>query len=696
MLSPRLCDTVDDWSVKFAAVGTSARVFFRDVGIFLEGISDIVKALDGISVLGIGTKLLSALRDTADHFHNFFKWIRLSLGGWCGVFSGARADTLCGLYFTRAVLQLFKGAGVGWGFIVQAEFSFSVEFTQIERIVNYLIEYLYPTNVPHQADVDRMFVTGEIGEPLAQCLTELNGNQWRAQKAIQRSQRVQPSPLQLVQHWLKYRTPEAALDDAMARAGVLDVRDREILKRSLAFLPPPSDAIRFAIRDVFDPNKLGRKEMEAELRQQVGLVELFRAQGIDKITLVGSDRKPFVVDVPLLYWLASYEEVSPTQVFEMLHRLRPKRVARLALPGAGGGVVVPDPVEIPTVRSLLKEKDYNPIWRDRLAAISYRVPGRIDVKRMYQVGIFGKPEGKAGFRRKPGEKIEAFRPAELELVERYLDLGFGPSDANEYAFWTATEIDRQTAAKGRLRSLSAACKAFGLGAINEAGALDRFTEITGDKVEAGRLVAVCKAEHANWMLSDALLGVRKRFLKGESDERETRFLLTQIGVVKERADEHIRTWKLHLMRTVKEATASQLLDWLAAGLIDRKEVERRLVNIGFPADDAKRAIRFRELGELAKGRKEAERLARQRQAALDRLAKGEEKIQRDRAKRANEELVRRLGLRSEKNLKQWWSQGLITRDEVAEAFRLKGRGEEDIQRWLEANEPKGGDDGSEP
>lgn len=121
------------------------------------------------------------------------------------------------------------------------------------------------------------------------------------------------------------------------------------------------------------------------------------------------------------HWRSHWVNVSPTQVYEMLHRLRPidftKPGAQVAaedmqhqldradgvearaailehfaeqygrvkfVPGTNEKV---NPVTMDLVRTVLRADDYSPMWRGPLAAISYNVLRLVDIRRIVQLSL---------------------------------------------------------------------------------------------------------------------------------------------------------------------------------------------------------------------------------------------------------------------------------------------------------------------
>jgi len=150
--------------------------------------------------------------------------------------------------------------------------------------------------------------------------------------------------------WRRGIIDENTLDLKLQNLKIYE-HDREILKSVSMFFPTPADLVQFAVREVYTPDiveKFGQKE---------DLPDKF----LEEAAKAGMDREQATN-----YWAAHWELPSILQGFEMLHR----RV-----------------IDQGELNQLLRAKDVMPFWRDKLTKISYNPLTRVDVRRMYSVGV---------------------------------------------------------------------------------------------------------------------------------------------------------------------------------------------------------------------------------------------------------------------------------------------------------------------
>lgn len=158
------------------------------------------------------------------------------------------------------------------------------------------------------------------------------------------------------------------------------------LYQELAYeIPPVQDIITMAVREAFTP----------EIAQRFGQYE-----GLPQEFVEWSQKKGLTREWAERYWAAHWSLPSPTQGFEMLHR----------------GIISRDDLSL-----LLRALDIMPFWRDRLIQMSYRVLTRVDVRRMYNLGVL----------------------TEAEVNQAYRDLGYDNVNAARMTTFTVKLLEQQ-------------------------------------------------------------------------------------------------------------------------------------------------------------------------------------------------------------------------------------------------------------
>lgn len=144
-----------------------------------------------------------------------------------------------------------------------------------------------------------------------------------------------------------------ATDEAIRRITSLGYSEddaREIVKLFF-YIPPATDMIRMVVREAWRDD----------------VAELFETdegyEGLPFDTFAKAGVSPEWLRA---YWRSHWELPSLRQGFEMLHR----------------GVI-----DFEALGTLLRVQDVMPYWRDKLTAIAYTPLTRVDVRRMYKLGV---------------------------------------------------------------------------------------------------------------------------------------------------------------------------------------------------------------------------------------------------------------------------------------------------------------------
>jgi hypothetical protein len=152
----------------------------------------------------------------------------------------------------------------------------------------------------------------------------------------------------------------------------------ELIKSVSKYFPNVSDLVRFAVREVYS----------SEIRETYMLDEDLPDKFIEEAYKAG-----LPADQAKNYWAAHWELPSATMGFEMYHR----------------GVITKE--ELVT---LLRSLDYMPYWRDKLIDISHTPLTRVDVRRMYGMGVI----------------------TEDEVLQCYKDIGYNDTNARRLTNFT--------------------------------------------------------------------------------------------------------------------------------------------------------------------------------------------------------------------------------------------------------------------
>lgn len=263
---------------------------------------------------------------------------------------------------------------------------------------------------------------------------------------------LSPGSIQLA--YLRKLITEQQHDNNLQQYGY-DNEQIALFKNLYYQLPPIQDLIRFAVREVFSPeiaNKFGQYEDYPEL-----LTDKAAEQGLSE-------------EAAKWYWAAHWELPSAGQGFEMFQR---------------------SIIDKPTLEMLLRSLDVMPFWREKLIQLSYNPLTRVDVRRMYQLGVINREQ----------------------VYRSYLDVGYSPTNAELMTQFTVT-YEAVSSSDGHLevRQLTRSVieAAFKRGVITESEALSRLINIGYIPNDASLLINIAKYNNVVDNTPDVRLDMRNK------------------------------------------------------------------------------------------------------------------------------------------------------------------------------------------
>lgn len=436
---------------------------------------------------------------------------------------------------------------------------------------------LFPNTLPSPTDVMLAMRAGLMEYKSAEILMLLNGvafpkspggdpnAPWKWVKPLARSwERVfrstfsYPSPLQSEELYNRGVITALTFNDILRRHGFFEPETRNMLIELSTHLPPVSDLVRFVIREVFNDEL--RKELgyEDEYDNNPDFKHWMNALGYRNTYIVGTDGEPKKLDIPLAYWVAHWVLPSPTQLYQMLWRIRPSRLPRYQAMGLD-----PEVVDIDTVKTVLKAHDYPLKWRERLAAISFKPLGRRDLLRAIKYQVI---------------------TDKTEIKEYFLDEGFIEEDAVRMTE-VYQKIGEEARFEGPMRvARSNVKKAYCLGIINSEKAKDLMREHGLDDAQALIAVNNIDTECRITNVDNTIKAIKRMVMSGLITLQGGRDKLTNLGLEANRITELTDLWQVILDSGQKQLAASKIQDMIVRGLMQPSEANDRLRNLGYLQD----------------------------------------------------------------------------------------------------------------
>lgn len=435
-------------------------------------------------------------------------------------------------------------------------------------------------------------------------------------------------------------------------------KDIELFREASKFIPPPTDLMRFVVRDAFNDEFAAENEYDKTYPGHEFFLSACQAQGIGLVDIMPPGQRAVTLDVPKLYWRSHWQLPSPTQLYEMIHRLRPNRLDRFAF--AGGGL---EAVDSAKVRRMLEAQDYAPKWVAPLTAISYRNPTRIDIRRMFFADAID----------------------EAELYEQLLDIGYLPADASALTrFFVQEKVDKdEQKRKKEIRKkygklLSAIISAYKQGAYSPEDAVILLNGILDDEEEASAIVQAIDLDRTAKLASSLVRSVKSSFFTGYLLATEARDLLVSAGLNTGYVTDLVSGWERLFSLPRRNIAASKIVSLAGKGVINKFEAYERLAKLGYADPDL--LLHALEIDHEILKRVEREKLAAARtEAGKQKAINASMKKQKDEEEEARQDLMKQS---SPAMMKKWYKLGLI--DEETIRFRLDFFGWEpdNINRYM--------------
>lgn len=321
-----------------------------------------------------------------------------------------------------------------------------------------------------------------------------------------------------------WRRGEITENEADNKLRQMHLGDREIqlAKQATVYYPNPNDLVRFAVREVYTP----------DIVQRFGLLEDLPADFIQEANKVGLREEN-----AKQYWAAHWELPSALMGFEMFHR----RI-----------------IDEDTLKVLLRALDVMPYWRDKLVQLSYNPLTRVDVRRMYGLGVLDE-EG---------------------VYNSYLDIGYSPENAERMMEFTVLYESDEFSGITR----SSVISAFKKDILTEQQLVEYLKNMGYAQAVVEFWVSMAKAEKASEEVDAYVDEITARYLAGIITLDQARDLLTRADLPSAFIATTINKLKSRQSDKSKIPSKTDLEKWLKLQLIDESDYAAYMTRLGYDRD----------------------------------------------------------------------------------------------------------------
>lgn len=386
--------------------------------------------------------------------------------------------------------------------------------------INVLIETL--KTLLSSADIRHAYIRNRIAYPEAiKKLGGLGYDENEAQILMDTAYKLL-EPVELVQLWLRGHISEDELTIKLDQNGYTD-ESIDYIKRLSEFIPPAQDLIRMAVREAFSP----------DVAQAFGQYDDFPEEFSTHAAKHG------ISDFwARAYWAAHWDLPSPQMGFEMLHR----------------GIISRDELEL-----LLRALDVMPFWREKVIQLSYAPLTRIDVRRMYKLGVINRDE----------------------VHRAFLDIGYSEENAERLTHYV--EVEAMESERDLTKSELIA--AYENGMLNDQEFRDYLKHLRYGDVEIEILVSLTEFKKEKKLRDAKLKAIKSRYMNNVYDRSRLITELTKLGLPASELDTYVETWTAEYDSRAAELPLTDLRQAVKLGVIDYDNFYHRVRKMGYNHDD---------------------------------------------------------------------------------------------------------------
>ncbi len=327
-----------------------------------------------------------------------------------------------------------------------------------------------------------------------------------------------PAPEDYKNLFLRGEITEDQLNAGMKKYGF---NDTEITQLKKLFYPIPSypDLIRMAVREAFYPEYVAEYGLMQELPGEY--LEWTAKQGLSE-------------DWAKKYWASHWELPSILRGYEMLHR----------------GVINDEQLD-----SLFMAQDIMPWWRDKLKAISYHPLTRVDVRRVYRMGIIDRDQVK----------------------RTYLDLGYN----DEKAEWLTRFTEMEQGEKERDLSKAEVLRAYTKIIISQAETNQMLLDLGYDQNEVSVLISMKDYQEVKDNKSRELKRIQKFFHAGAYTSNQAINELGKLDMTGAEQDTTMALWESEKLSKLAAPSKKDLDSLFKSNVINETQYREEMAHLGF-------------------------------------------------------------------------------------------------------------------
>lgn len=322
--------------------------------------------------------------------------------------------------------------------------------------------------------------------------------------------------------YLRGLIDDEVLSAQLKRAGWGDESITQ-LKALLWAIPGASDLVRFSVREAYYPDYI--KEYGTDLEYPDEFEEDAKKIGVS----------PYWAH---MYWRSHWELPPLAAAYEMLHR---------------------KVIEDTDLDKLFMAQDIMPWWREKLKAISYRVLTRVDVRRMYSVGVLDR----AG------------------VLKAYTDLGYNTEDAEKMTEFTI----RYVTDKERDLTKADILGAYDRRLFSRGEAMEGLQAMGYDAREADLMISRVEYDSEKKKKTSVLKNLAKGYKRGAYTSEHVQARMAQLNMSGAEITEIVNLWDTEKTDDTRALSKAELDAMYKKRIIKEDRYREEMSLLGYQEPD---------------------------------------------------------------------------------------------------------------
>jgi hypothetical protein len=337
-----------------------------------------------------------------------------------------------------------------------------------------------------------------------------------------------PNPEEMIRYRLRTDPDLSDLTRDLSRIGVHP--DYIDVYKQLAYpVPPIGDMITMAVREAFSPGIAARFGQYDDYP-----TDLTRFASMNGISEEWAKR----------YWAAHWSLPSPQQGFEMFHR----------------GIITYDDLSL-----LMRALDIMPFWRDKLIQAAYKPLTRIDVRRMFQLGVL----------------------SEGEVEKAYRDVGYDNQNASRLRDYVVRDTQRSQSGM----SVSKVVTAYKNGYTTRSDANNTLIMLGISSHTASNILESADKQLQWQRVKDGIAAIGHQYTTGLKTEQETRQALSAYSLDQIKVTNLLDKWEKDGAKMHDELwTKADTIGLYKKGIITQARASQELSALGYNTERANALI----------------------------------------------------------------------------------------------------------